>query len=79
MANFDELVEMSFGSSVENAVRRAINLECPYDDMVRLVALYRREQDPFLDVEAFVKDGASLGVATVMNALYEILEDTTKA
>ena len=74
-ASFSELVEMQFGTSVENAVKRALDLTYDYDDMVRLIALYRREQDPFLDVEDFVKRGNEMGVSAVVNQLKEIEQE----
>lgn len=74
LANFDELVEMSFGSNAKVVFSRALGLEYAYDDMVRLIAMFRREQDPFLDVDTFVKEGGRLGVGKVLEELREIAE-----
>ena len=71
-ADFSEIVEMNFGTSVKNAFRRAIDLEFSFADMARLVALYRRESDPFLDVEDFVSRASEIGVAKIMDELKEI-------
>ena len=78
LADFGERVEMSFGSDVKTVFARALNLEYAYDDMVRLIALYRREQDPFLDVDTFVKEGGRLGVGKVLQELREIAETIGK-
>ena len=74
-ASFSEIVELTYGTSAKNAVCRALNLEYSFDDMVRLLALYRRESDPFLDVDEFVKKGAELGLKTVMDELRTLSEE----
>ncbi|MBR1747570.1 MAG: hypothetical protein IJ735_05090 [Clostridia bacterium] len=73
LANFAETVEMQYGTSAKNALQRAVRLEYTFDEMVRLVALYRRESDPFLNVEEFVKNGASMGIGAVLQELRDIM------
>lgn len=67
-------VKNRFETEAVTAVKNALCLQYPFSDMLRIICIYiKHTKDSLVNEEAFVSDGAELGLVTVVEELQAIL------
>lgn len=70
---FIEETERRFGGEIGAVLRRALDLAYPLGDMILLVCLYvKHTSDPLVNERAFIADGHTLGLMTIVLKIKEI-------
>ena len=71
---FAEELKNRFETEAVTAVKNALCLQYPFSDMLRIICIYiKHTRDSLVNEEAFVADGAELGIMTVVEELQAIL------
>lgn len=71
---FAEELKNRFEAEAVTAVKNALCLQYPFSDMLRIICIYiKHTRDSLVNEEAFVADGAELGIMTVVEELQAIL------
>lgn len=71
---FAKELKNRFETEAVTAVKNALCLQYPFSDMLRIICIYiKHTRDSLVNEEAFVADGAELGIMTVVEELQAIL------